>query len=398
MASNNKYDIDTSGVSDLFKDTYGTPSEATFNSKYPIVSQLMKKTVDFVGNQHKFPVQTTFSGSNSFGSLPDTNVSNDETVLVTDKSCYGRLRVDRRTMKKAVKDKGAFVQGTRTFVQRTVESFTRQMERALLGDGTLGTMSATSGTNPYTLTISDATWIEANWEEKEYINLGTSTDQFEITSVDVDNKQITVTRNDGSTAPGATDIVYLQKSKDNEPTGFMTVVDATSSTLYNITVARRWQSYQKTLSNSETISHELLNEAVLEMERKTGRIPTHMWASYTQYRKFKNQREDLKRFTLRPRDKRFKDLVSFSGVSFDADAGDIPMMPHRYVPEDRVYLMNMDKDNMRLFQAPGWGWFDEDGTVFLRMADDDAYEARYGGYGELYINPALQGKIDGLST
>ena len=226
-------------------------------------------------------------------------------------------------MKQAVKDKGAFVQGSKEYIRRTVESFTRTMERAALGDGTLGTVDSggVSGSNPYTITISAATWIEANWEEKDYINFGSETAQFEITAVTPASRQLTVTRNDGSYTPLAADVIYLQKSKDNEITGFKTVVDATSSTLYGPTVGRRWQAYQKDLSNDETISHELMNEAVLEMERLTGEIPTRIEMSYTQYRKFKNQREDMKRHQLRPRDSRFKDLVSFSGVTFDADAG-----------------------------------------------------------------------------
>lgn len=395
MASNKKFNLDTTGVSDLFKTTYGTPSEATFNSKYPYMSQLMKKEVEFVGDEHKFPVQIYHSGSNSFGQLPDTNISKDVTVTLTSKSAYGRLRVDRRTMKQAVKDKGAFVQGSKEYIRRTVESFTRTMERACLGNGQLGTVQAVSGTNPYTVTVSSATWIEANFEEKDYINFGTDTNQFEITDVDPANLQIVVTRNDGGYAPQNSDVMYLQKSKDNEPTGFQTVVDATSSTLYGPTVGRRWQAYQKDLSNSETISHELLNEAVLEMERLTGETPTRIEMSYTQYRKFKNSREDLKRFSLRPRDSRFRDLVSFSAVMFDADAGDIPVSPNRFLPADRVNLYN--DNHIKFFKAPGWGWFDEDGSVFMRMQDDDAYEARYGGYPEQFVNPAFQGRIDGLS-
>lgn len=400
MTKNAKYDIDTSGISDLFKETYGAASEATFNSAFPILSQLKQKEVPFVGDQHRFPVNTTFAGSVAFGQLPDTNVTNDESIIINDKSCYARLRVDRRTMKKAVKDKGAWVQGTKAWVERTVLSFTRHMELALLGDGTLGTVDTgavtDNGGGNYDVVISAATWIEAHWEEKDFINFGSGTSQFEITVVDPDTRTITVQRNNGADVPADSDVVYVQKSNGNVPTGYRTVADATGGTLYSVNVGRRFQAYQQTLSNNETISHEILNEAVLEMERRNGKTPTHMYMSYTQYRKIKNQYEDLKRFTMRPADKRFKALVGFSGAMFESDAGDIPMIPHRFIPEDRVHLMNMNQ--MRFYKAPGWGWFDEDGTVFLRMAEEDAYEARYGGYGEFFFHPAFQGTIDGLST
>ena len=47
---------------------------------------------------------------------------------------------------------------------------------------------------------------------------------------------------------------------------------------------------------------------------------------------------------------------------------------------------------------PGFGWFDEDGTVLLRQADSDGYEARYGGYLQVVIKPAFQGQIHDLAT
>jgi len=401
MAKNAKYDIDTSGVSDLFKETYGMPSDATFNASFPVISQLMKKTVEFVGDQHRFPVNTTFAGSVAFGQLPDTNVTNDESVIIKDKSCYARLRVDRRTMKKAVKDKGAWVQGTKEWVQRTVLSFTRHMEIALLGEGKLGDVAASAGVvdntgGNYTITVSDATWIEHNWEEQEYINFDTGTSQFEIQSVDPDNKAFTCQRNDGADVPANGNAVYLQKSQGNVPTGYKSVADATSGSLYSISVQRRWKAFQKAVPNSQTISHEVLNESVLEMERRNRKTPTHMYMSYVQYRKVKNQNEDLKRYTMRPKDQRFKSMMGFNGALFESDAGDIPMIPHQLINDDRVNLMNMNQ--MRFYQAPGWGWFDEDNTVFLRMQDEDAYEARYGGYGEFFIHPAFQGVITGLST
>ena len=76
--------------------------------------------------------------------------------------------------------------------------------------------------------------------------------------------------------------------------------------------------------------------------------------------------------------------------------GEIGVHPNRFLPADRVNLYN--DNHIKLYKAPGWGWFDEDGSVFMRMADDDAYEARYGGYPEHFVNPAFQGRIDGLST
>ena len=70
--------------------------------------------------------------------------------------------------------------------------------------------------------------------------------------------------------------------------------------------------------------------------------------------------------------------------------------PERFVEDDRMYFLN---DNyITMYHRPDFGWFEDDGTVFLRKSDSDAYEARYGGYCEAYIVPSFQGVLTGLAT
>ena len=58
----------------------------------------------------------------------------------------------------------------------------------------------------------------------------------------------------------------------------------------------------------------------------------------------------------------------------------------------------LNDDHMELNLRPGGlEWFDEDGTVFLRESGD-SYEARYGGYGQFYVNPHFQGLLDNLQV
>ena len=75
--------------------------------------------------------------------------------------------------------------------------------------------------------------------------------------------------------------------------------------------------------------------------------------------------------------------------------GPVPVVVERFVEDDRIYLIN---DNyVEIKHRPGFGWFEEDDTVFLREQDSDTYEARYGGYFESCIIPSFQAVITGLS-
>jgi len=391
------YDLDDSNVSSLFKILYDKKSEATFNTMFPFLSRV-KQRPGFEGSQKQFPVPLTFGGSVGSGTLPSANTASWSTAILTRKKVYARLNIDRETIYAAKTDRGAFVRGTKEYVRKTVESYTRNTNRILFGtsDGALGTITSLTGSNPYVCTITDATWKTANFEEQDYVNVETgNTDLFEITAVDPANKTVTLQRLTGSQVPVGTDVIFMQGSENNDPTGIETVADATSSTLFNISVARRWQSYQKNAA-SAAISPDLLNEAVLTMQQDTGKIPTDIVMSYVQFRKYLDQTEDQKTYQIRPRDKRFQALVSFSAINYLSTAGQIPIYPDRFVPDDRVYLLN--NNFIEMHKADGFGWFDDDGTVLLRSATEDSYEARYGGYWEFFINPAFQGTITTLAT
>jgi hypothetical protein len=392
------YDLDLAAVSALFKTKYGKLSEATFNTMFPTLSRITKKKT-FTGSDYKFPIPLSFGGSVGSGSLPTAHTAQWSTATLTRKKVYARLKIDRETIKAAADDAGAFVRGTKEFVRTTVESFTRNLSRILFNNGTgsLGTIDTVSASGAvYTCVITAATWKEANWEERDYVNVEAgNTDLFEVTSVTPSTRTVVLTRATGSQVPATTDVVYMQGSENNDPEGLKGVCDATSSTKYGITIARRFQSHQIAAA-SAPITSDLLNEAVLELYRKTGKNPTMIVASFKQYRKILNFLEDAKSYQVRPKDKRFEGLVSFGGVEYLSDSGTIPIYPERFVEDDRIYFLN--ENYIELHTTPsGIEWFDDDGTVLLRTADTDEYEARYGMYGQIFINPAFQAVITGLA-
>ncbi len=188
----------------------------------------------------------------------------------------------------------------------------------------------------------------------------------------------------------------MQGSEDNDPQGFKGVLDATSGSLYGITVQRRWQAGYQSAAAGAGITPDKMNQAILEIQRKSGKVPNLIVASFTQYRKILNFLEDQKEYKVEPRQPELQGKISFRGVEYMSSAGAVPVFPERFVDEDRVYFLN---DNFAtIHHRPGFGWFDDDGTVFLRKSSSDAYEARYGGYMEAYIVPPFHGVITGLST
>lgn len=392
-----------STASDVFKRKYLKLSENMYNSSNNTTNRI-KRDHGFTGNNLYKAIPLSFSGGVGSGSIPTANVADYDQAVISAKKVYATATIDRETIKASMSDEGAFVRGLKEVVKKAVESFNRNDSRIFFGngDGALGVVDSVSGSNPYVLTIA-AGYNEANFEENDLVNIETgNTDPFEITLVDPQSDgtlDVTVNRLSGSQAPAGTDEIFMQNSEDADPSGLELVTDATSSTLYSVTVARRWQSTQKDLS-SVSVSIDHMNEVCLEIERKKGGYVNHIVTSYTQYRKLLALHDDLKTYEVGPRygSDKLKAKFSFNGLSLLTTKGTVPIVPDRFCPPDRVYFL--DVDSITRYHRPDFGWMDDDGTVFLRthQSGTDGYEAYYGGYYENYIPPTCQGRIDGAAV
>lgn len=394
MASS--FNISDSSVANLFKHQYEKISMDMYNGDMKTLGRI-KKSYDCVGDQVERPIPLGFQGGAGSGSLPDANRGNYAKAIFSTKSVYAVCDVDRRTIKQS-KDSGAFVDALKESVKRTVIKFNWNASRILYNDGTgaLGTIDSGGVSGSYSIVISAATWKLANWEIRDFVQFGTSTDKFEITAITPSSRTIAVTRLTGTYVPVAADVVYLQGSRNNDPQGLKGVCDATSSTLYSVNVQYRWQSSQVDAS-SAGITTDLMNQVMLDVEATSSEVPTDITTSFVQMRKLLNQVEDQKRYPMTGTEVKSRyGNFSFPGVQFMSTAGPVSIMTERFCEDDRMYFLNTD--NIESCHAPDFGWCDDEGFVFLRKAGTDQYEARYAGYYETYIVPTLQGRIKNLAT
>jgi hypothetical protein len=398
--------FDLTTVSNLFKIKYGPLSMNAYNSANVLLGRC-KKEYDFVGKRMDIAVPLSFSGGVGSGSLPTANYANYQDAQITAKKVYSTIEVEREALKASMNDEGAFVQLTKESVKKGVESFNRNMSRILFNDasGALGQFSgnaAGTATAPILTILNSGTYAfnEANFEEKDYVNVNSLSSVWEITAVDPATRAVTLSRISGSddlTAIGAgTHTVYMQNSRLADPQGLKGALDATTGTLYGVTVARRWQAYQLAMAGAG-LTADTMNKAMLEVERRCGKVPNMIVTSYTQYRKLLNILEDQKRYMIDPRAENLKGKVSFNGLEFMSSQGPVGVFADRFCDADRMYFLN---DNFITIkhrpESPGWA--DDDGTVFLRKASSDNYEARYCLYGEVYIAPTFHGVVTGLAV
>jgi hypothetical protein len=396
-------------ASNLFKIKYGKLADNTYNSASVLLGRC-KKEYNFVGKRMDIAVPTSFAGGVGSGSLPIANYASVQDAVIEAKKMYAVGSIDREAIKAASVSEGAFIELTKFSTQKAVESWMRNMSRTLFNDGTgsLGvTTAAAAGGSAAapTVVISSATWKESNFEEKDYIMLDSVSNPYstsaiwEITAVAPSTRTLTLSRISGTvdlTADTGAKTLYMQYSKDNDPSGLKGVLDATSGTQYSITVGRRWQASAQIAASGAGITADILNQGMMEVQRKSGKVPNLIITSFTQYRKLLNILEDQKQYLLDPRAQDLVGKISFRGLEFLSAAGPVGIYAERFVEDDRVYLLN---DNyITIHHRPDFGFFDDDGTVLLRDASSDSYSFRFGGYLQTYVVPPFHGVVTGLAT
>ena len=405
-----------SNEANLMKIKYGKLIEKQFNMDNVILGRI-KKNKKFVGKQIDIPVIQSIGGGVSSGTLPTANTSKiSKAILNSPKKLYAVTSIDRESMQASKTDEGAFVRMTKFPVQMAVKAFNRNITRQILngaidGQGTLLTWAtgntAAAGAKVY-FDKSD-TYDQSLFEAIEVGDLldVIDSDGSTVNTADAEVVDVVIIQDDDGYAGSGSyiefasapttvangDYLVMQNSNGAEIEGIKGVLAATSGSYKGIAVGRRWQSYQKA-AGGQALSTDLLNELVIKVKKQCGESPDLLLMAHHQLIKLLNLLEDAKRYNLPARDKRFKGTVSFSGVEFMSADGAIPCVADRFMDNGAIYALNTK--HIELHQRPsGMEWFADDGTVFLRESTD-SYEARYGGYAELFVNPHFQGQLTGL--
>ena len=414
---------------ELFKINYEKKSENMYNSANVLQGRI-KKSYKFTGKQKLLDTALSFSGGVGSGSLPTANAGNYGNAIITAKKVYARAEIEREAMKASEDSAGAFVQATKETVKKAVESYMRNSSRILFGDGTgmLGRGDATatdvvgngSVATPYVVIMGTAAlpFKDANFEEKDYVNLidglnagdnqggtyETNKDALlEIVEVVVSTGAIHLVGSSAILAAHvaaptpllATQGICMQKSLYNDPIGLDGVINIPSAgdTIYGIPYQRKWSSLVVDAAG-KGVTVDLMNNVMLQIEKKFGKVPNMIMTSYEQQRNILALLEDQKVYNLPNRN--LKGSLSFSGIEFMSTRGPIGLFSDRFCEQDRIYFLS--DSHIECYHRPGFGWFDDDGTIFLRLADDDGYEARYGGYYENFITPTAHGLLKGLAV
>lgn len=412
-------------INDNFKPTFENRSKNMYSTLNPLEGTI-KKNFSWTGNEKNIETHLSFAGGFGAGRLPKANNSIIKNQKLVPKRVYGRALVEREGLKAASNSQGSYQQYLKFPIKKCVENYTNQCGRITFGDGTgilgrgdvaVAVTGNGSEATPYKVTISAATFKDVNFEEKSFIQVVTglsadntggvmeggeaTTNFLEVVGMDVSLRQIFLIGTSPVLATAVTGTVGLaanagfcmQRSYMNEPTGLAKALMATTGQFQGIDIQRRWQAGQLNAGGTGIMT-DMINEVFLERNHVFGEEMNMIVCRYNQYQKILAQLEEKKSIMIQ--NVNVKGHLGFKGIMYTTSEGkEIAIVTNRFADADKVYCLNTKYINR--LHRPDFGWFDEDGTVFMRVQDEDEYEARYGGYWEHAIVPTAHAVIHNLA-
>lgn len=401
-------------LSNLYRIAYGDFELDAAGWDHSELIGTIQKSSKFVGNQLQFAQLQDFGGGQSSGSLPSSSTASILRPTLYAKAVYATSVIDNQSMKaarRAGSNLGAFKDATELSVMCLKRSFMDNVARQFFGDGTgvMGVISAVTvvSAGVYTVTISNATWLEAPWMLLDLVNVtATSQDLFLITSIDLTNKQITINRQSGATVPYIGNSIYKQKSANNEMTGLKAIVSPPSGTIYGIPTGYRWGA-TTVAGASSTLSTKLMRSLDQKMRfLARGELPTDYIMSMTQLRLFEDGEDAKSIIYIDPQVSPERESGSqVAAVKINGRTIRLHWSP--YVPEDTMYAINRNKVHMYIRpdtaegNDPG-GFIENGDSIFFPLHVSgtplDSFALFYSTYADFYINPVFTGAITGLAT
>ena len=304
---------------------------------------------------------------------------------------YGSIEVDGQLFEQAAEDYQAFINVVDMEITGLKRDLAVDLNRQVYGDGT-GTLAVvTAQPSSTTLTVDSTHWLQVGMVidvadpvtgVKQQSGAASS---IEITAINEATGVITVTGTLGTfnTNISAGDILVRSSNGVNsfgkEWTGLAAIVDD-SSVLHEIDPAEYpvWKSTVQTLGSvgtPGTLTELKLINLVQSVDKQGGDVDV-MLASPGVFNAYWNLLQGLRQFT---------NGATLQGgqraFSFDALGKPIKFVSDYAAPKGTLYALSSKE--LVVNRKKDWSWMDRDGSMWSRVADTDAYEARYYQYSQL---------------
>ena len=393
-------------ASEAIKLVYGDLHEQLYD-KTPALQLIESSSSNITRNGKEVVFDTHIGRNQGIGArnvrekLPTAGAQKYKQAHLYLTNLYGAIEVDGQLFEQAAEDYQAFINVVDMEIKGLKRDLAVDLNRQIYGDGS-GTLADVPSdivpddeSGPFGVYVDDASYLQEGMiidfiTAEGVVNAPAAPGHFEVISVEIG-------------ASGPYDAVYLNRSAygaamtggtygnklvrasngansyGKEWTGLAAIVDDTS-VLHEIDPAeyRTWKATVEALGSEGTpgtlTELDLIN-LVQKVDSKGGDVDV-MLASPGVYNAYWNLLQGFRQFT---------NTAGLTGgqrsFTFEALGKPIRFVSDYAAPKGTLYALSSKE--IVLNRKKDWSWMDRDGSMWSRVADTDAYEARYFQYSQL---------------
>jgi hypothetical protein len=379
-------------ASEALKLVYGDLHEQLRN-KTPALDFIEASSAHITQNGREVIFDTHIGRNHGIGArgirekLPTAGAQKYKQAHLYLKNLYGAIEVDGQLFEQAADNYNAFINVVDNEIKGLKRDLAWDLNRQIYGDasGKLAAVKTTAtGT---TIVFDDVHFVEEGMTVD--VLLGTdladgvpTVKNTGATVISVNESTGAVTFDQSVTAVAGDIIVRASNGTNSygkELTGLAAIVSDTGS-LHGIdpSVVGQWKSTVKDISTGGTpgtLTELQLINLVQSVDKKGGDVDV-MLASPGVYNAYWSLLTSLRRFT------NGADLQGGQqGFTFDAVGKSIKFVSDYAAPKGTLYALSSSE--LVINRKRDWAWMDRDGSMWRRVADTDAYEARIFQYSEI---------------
>lgn len=292
---------------------------------------------------------------------------------------YGRARIQGQIFEIADSDKGAFADAVDNEMDVLKMSLGKDQNRIFYGSGTgnLATILTTSGaTNA--VTVDDAYWLEID-AVVDVVTISTGAVVAASRNVTVIDYALNTVTVDGAAFAVTTTLQMFTREGNyaagtqREPSGLARMADNTVN-LFGVTDPI-WKA--NTLALNTNLSEVAMIKRCDAVRRSGGKVSAIFCSLGVR----------LAYYNLLVQQRRFNNTMEFSGgfkgLPFMYASQELPVVEDPDCPQGRMYFV--PEKEMRIYHTQDWHFEDKTGSMFVQVANTDAYDILMKRYFEFAI-------------
>jgi len=312
--------------------------------------------------------------------LPSAGAQKYKQASLYLKNLYGAIEVDGQLFEQAADNYNSFINVVDNEIKGLKKDLARDFNRQIYGDGT-GTIATVATTATGTSIVFDSvTWADVDMTVS-FIRSG-SVVGSQVSIVSIAESTKTITFSASVTAVAGDKMVRSSNgvtSYNKEITGLGAIVKATGS-LHGIDPASYpvWASTEMTIGTPPTpatLTELNLINLVQKVDKQGGDVDVFL-ASPGVYNAYWNLLQGMRQFV---------NTAPLAGgqraFTFEALGKPIKFISDYAAPSNTLYALSSQE--LVLNRKRDWAWMDRDGSMWNRVGETDAYQARLFQYVEL---------------